>query len=212
MCSIYKGGNIMENELLWKQFLDGDNRAYAQLYKEYVNVLFLYGMGFTSNREIVKDCIQDVFIRIFNNRKNLKKTDNVKLYLFIALKNTLINYFERDKSSRNIGVDMVEPVFDMSFTIEDKIIAAESTKECSKATNLMLEVLTSRQREVIYYRYVEEMEIDAICKLMKMNYQSVLNLTQRSIKKIKEAYYEMKKEKSNRDEVNTIKLYIKKVK
>ncbi|MDR1583512.1 MAG: sigma-70 region 4 domain-containing protein, partial [Prevotellaceae bacterium] len=36
-----------------------------------------------------------------------------------------------------------------------------------------MEQLTPRQREILYYRYVEELSYDDICRLMQMNYQSV---------------------------------------
>jgi RNA polymerase sigma factor (sigma-70 family) len=184
----------MENRLLWAQFISGDDKAYSILYERYVDILFSYGMGFTPNRELVKDCIQDIFIRIFSHRKHLKEIDNVKLYLFIALKNALFNYFKRDESFRQVYWDEVEfnaeePVFDVAFSVEDVIITGEEKEERTEQINRMiLGMLTSRQKEVIYYRYIEEMDLDMICELMKMNYQSVLNLMQRSIKRIRTLY------------------------
>jgi RNA polymerase sigma factor (sigma-70 family) len=181
------------------QFISGDDKAYSVLYERYVDILFSYGMGFTPNRELVKDCIQDIFIRIFIHRKHLKEIDNVKLYLFIAFKNALFNYFKRDESSRRVYRDetefnTAEPVFDVEFSVEDLIITGEEKQEHAEQINrLILGMLTSRQKEVIYYRYIEEMDLDMICELMKMNYQSVLNLMQRSIKKIR-TLYDIKKE------------------
>jgi len=162
--------------------LNGDDKAYSMLYERYVDILFPYGMGFTPNRELVKDCIQDIFIRIFSRRKHLKKIDNVKLYLFIALKNALFNYFKRNELPRQtyhkeIEFNMAEPAFDVEFSIEDVIITSEKKEEYAERINRMiLGTLTSRQKEVIYYRYIEEMDLEMICELMKMNYQSVLNL------------------------------------
>ena len=50
----------------------------------------------------------------------------------------------------------------------------------------LLQVLSPKQNEVIYYRYVEEMSYDEIGELMHMNNQSVRNLVHRSILKIRE--------------------------
>ncbi|MDH6307048.1 RNA polymerase sigma factor (sigma-70 family) [Parabacteroides sp. PF5-5] len=88
--------NTIEESSLWEKFLKGDDKAYAYFYKKYMESLFSYGMRFTSDRELVKDCIQDIFVKIYSNRSNLKQTDNVKLYLFIALKNTLFNVFAKN--------------------------------------------------------------------------------------------------------------------
>jgi RNA polymerase sigma factor (sigma-70 family) len=181
----------MEDKLLWTQFLSGDDKAYTQIYKKYVDKLFSYAMRFTSDRELVKDCIQDVFIKIYSNRSHLNNTDNLKLYLYIALKNTLFNVFDKDKSFYQI--DTMEPVFNVEYSVEDRIIADEQEQEQQKKVGRMLDALTPRQKEVIYYRYVEGMEIDMICQLMDMNYQSVQNLIQRSIKKVRSLFPEKKK-------------------
>lgn len=180
--------NILNDQSLWDNFLSGDDKAYEHIYKKYVGDLFSYGMRFTSDRELLKDCMQDVFIKIYSNRSNLGQTTNIKLYLFMALKNTLFNVFQKDKSSYHI--DTVEPVFTTEYSIEDRLIEDEQEEERKGKMKQILETLTPRQREVIYYRYVENMKIDEICKIMDMNYQSVQNLIQRSIKRVKNTFPE----------------------
>jgi RNA polymerase sigma factor (sigma-70 family) len=178
----------LEDRLLWEKFLSGDDKAYAFFYKKYVKRLFSYGMRFTPNRELVKDCIQDVFVKIYSNRSALRKIDYVKFYLFLSLKNTLLNVFQKDKSSYRIDTD--EPVFSTEYTIEDRTIAGEEEEEQKKKMSRLLDSLTPRQKEAIYYRYVEGMELKDICVLMDMNYQSVQNLIQRAIKKLKNMFSE----------------------
>ena len=182
----------MENTL-WNNFLSGDDKAYASIYKEYVSLMFSYGMYFTSDRELVKDCIQDIFVKLYTNRSRLSQIENIKLYLYIALKNTLFNVFQKDKQLYQN--DTVEPVFSVEYTIEDRIIEDEEQAEKKETMMHLLELLTERQREVIHYRYVEELNITEISEIMKMNYQSVQNLLQRSIKKIQQTL--SKKGKNN---------------
>jgi RNA polymerase sigma factor (sigma-70 family) len=52
----------------------------------------------------------------------------------------------------------------------------------------MLKILSPRQRDAIYYRYVEDLTFEEITKLMDMNYQSVHNLIQRGVKKLKKHF------------------------
>lgn len=171
---------------IWDKFLTGDDESYTFFYKKYVTALFAYGLHFTPDRELVKDCIQDVFVKIYCNRSKLSETDNVKLYLFTALKNTLFNIFQKDRLHYHI--DTMEPVFSVEFSIEDRLIDEEFEEEQRNKINQMLDSLTPRQKEVIYYRYMEELGIDDICKLMNMNYQSVQNLIQRSFKKMRTVF------------------------
>ena len=63
-----------------------------------------------------------------------------------------------------------------------------SQNELQQTVREALRLLTDRQREIIYYRYIEELSIEEIASLMDMNYQSVQNSIQRSIKKIRESF------------------------
>lgn len=50
-----------EDFALWNQFLEGDEKAYLYIYKLYAQDMYSYGMLFTTNSELVKDCLHDVF-------------------------------------------------------------------------------------------------------------------------------------------------------
>ena len=83
---------IVENDkLIWNRFLAGDNEAFSEVYQKYVQSLFLYGLQFTSDRELVKDSIHDLFVKLYNGRNNISEIKNVKIYLFVLLKNILID-------------------------------------------------------------------------------------------------------------------------
>ena len=173
------------DQIIWENFLCGDDEAYTYIYREYSQALYAYGMHFTSDKGLVEDCIQDVFVKIFQNRKHLQSTDNIKLYLFIALKNKLFNIFRKDIKYSQI--DSLEPVFAAEYTIEDEIIENEKQFLNEKMIR-MLEVLSPRQKEIIYYRFVEGLSYEEICQIMDMNYQSTQNLIQRSLKKLRTTF------------------------
>ena len=174
------------DQIIWENFLCGDDEAYTYIYREYSQALYAYGMHFTSDKGLVEDCILDVFIKIFQNRRHLQSTDNIKLYLFIALKNKLFNIFRKDIKYSQI--DSLEPVFAAEYTIEDEIIENEREQFLNEKMIRMLEVLSPRQKEIIYYRFVEGLSYEEICQIMDMNYQSTQNLIQRSLKKLRTTF------------------------
>ena len=174
------------DQIIWENFLCGDDEAYTYIYREYSQALYAYGMHFTSDKGLVEDCIQDVFIKIFQNRRHLQSTDNIKLYLFIALKNKLFNIFRKDIKYSQI--DSLEPVFAAEYTSEDEIIENEREQFLNEKMIRMLEVLSPRQKEIIYYRFVEGLSYEEICQIMDMNYQSTQNLIQRSLKKLRTTF------------------------
>ena len=174
------------DQMIWESFLCGDDEAYTYIYRQYSQALYAYGMHFTSDKGLVEDCIQDVFIKIFQNRKHLQSTDNIKLYLFIALKNKLFNVFRQD--IKYYQIDSLEPVFTAEYTIEDEIIENEKEQFLNDKMIRMLDVLSPRQKEIIFYRFVEGLSYEEICQIMDMNYQSIQNLIQRSLKKLRTTF------------------------
>lgn len=166
---------------LWNHFVTGDDKAYAELYNLFIDNLFAYGMHFTSDQESVKDCIQEVFISLYKNRSKHKNVSDIKCYLFVSLKNELFDLFK--KSVEYYQIDTIEPVFSAEYSVEELFVKAETEQNNIVKVKEILQTLTPRQQEVIYYRYVEELSYDEIGELMQMNYQSVRNLIHRSILK-----------------------------
>ena len=70
---------------------------------------------------------------------------------------------------------------------EDQVTTALNQDEMQKTIRTVLSLLTDRQREIIYYSYIEELSIEEIAVLTGMNYQSVQNTIQRSLKRIRES-------------------------
>ena len=180
-----------ENEmdkLLWMQFLNGDEASFEQIYRRYVNNMFQYGMTIVGDRDFVKDCIHDVFVKIYNNRANLSVTDNILFYLLSALKNTIINVSKRDNARiiyQDVLSDDVPPSDEKPETPESIFLDKESQDITAKTIETILQQLTPRQREIIHCRYVMDMSIDEISKLTEINYQSVQNIIQRSLDRIR---------------------------
>jgi len=92
---------ILNDYELWESFRDGDDKAFSEIFNRHVQMLFRYGVKFIHDEEMVKDSIQELFVKLYHNRQNLSSTDNIHLYLFRALKNKLIDalYSRRDTIS-----------------------------------------------------------------------------------------------------------------
>lgn len=175
-----------ESKIKWDQFLAGDNDAYSWIYKTHIQMLFRYGRRFTSDTELIKDCIQDVFTGLYKNRKQLITPRNIKVYLLVSMKNSLVNALYRE--DRYAPYDSEAVSFTLGLSVEEQYLDNEQYANQQKKIQEILNILTPRQKEIIYYRYIQELSFEEICTMMDMNYQSAQNLIQRSLKKIREEY------------------------
>jgi RNA polymerase sigma factor (sigma-70 family) len=176
-----------ESRIRWQRFLSGDNEAYSWLYNEYVQALFRYGSRFTSDSELIKDCIQDLFTSLYKNRKRLGPPPaNVRVYLFVSLRNNLARALQRN--ARYVSMEQDMHTFLLEPTVEEQLIDSESDINSRNLVEKILSALTPRQKEIIYYRYLQELDLKDICALMQLNYQSAQNLLQRAMKVMKKKY------------------------
>lgn len=176
---------VDENQVRWRQFISGDDNSYSWMYTTYSKKLYQYGLCFTSDKELVKDCIQDLFTYIYRCRVRLSTPGNIKVYLFAAFRNNLVKAIHKANIMENLADDMP---FLIEMTVEERFIQNEHRTDEIRKVKKALSLLTSRQREIIYYRFIQEMSMEEICTIMDLNYQSAQNLIQRSLKKVRNSW------------------------
>ena len=50
---------------IWIRFKDGDLDAFGEIYEEYIDLMYDYGSKITQDKDLVKDCIQDLFVDLY---------------------------------------------------------------------------------------------------------------------------------------------------
>jgi len=168
--------------ILWEAFRDGDERAFSSIFNRYVQELYKYGNRFSADNELVKDAIQELFIKLYNNRSNLGSTDNIRFYLFKALKRRLID--DLSQNTNTISLSTLSLPFEMEHS-SDEVEEEWETLVKKKRLKNALSQLSPRQKEAIYLRYEVELSLEEIAELLDMNYQSARNLIHRGIDKLR---------------------------
>lgn len=178
--------NNKDNDI-WSKFLAGDEDALAIIYNEQYTRLYSYGCKITDDKELVKDCIQDLFLKIYINRSNLRETVNLNTYLIRALKNKLY-----DKFVTNIEIYSIDAIpFDLTCEepfFSQFIMNDEDLLQKNKLTK-SLKMLSDRQREAIYLKFIQELTYDELSEVLEINYQSAKNLISRTLIKLREVYF-----------------------
>lgn len=179
--------NIKERtQKLVARFCAGDNQAYAELYDMYVQMLFNYGLKLTNDQELLKDCIHDVFVKVYTKRNERYTINNLCSYLIISLKNRLLDEFRRQTFTSPNEVEEYE-YRKATEDVENDFLFHERELMQSAQVARLMHHLTRRQRQAITLYYLEERKYEEICGIMKMNYHSVRNLMHRGMLKLREA-------------------------
>lgn len=175
-----------QSQKLVTEFCAGNDQAFAKLYDLYVNILFNYGMKLTHDQELLKDCIHDVFVKVYSKRNEQNAIKNLSSYLIISLKNRLLDEFRRQTFTAENQVEEFEYRHAKEDVENDYIYTERELLQSDKVAHLM-QNLTNRQRQAITLYYLEERKYEEICQILKMNYHSVRNLMHRGMLKLREA-------------------------
>lgn len=177
-----------ENEVLinlWHQSQAGDSLAFCQLADKQYRTLFNYACNFTSDREFIKDAIQDLMIHIWERRQNIQ-IQFVTIYFLRALRNQLMQEFRRSNSAHPfLDIDEAVQVSDYQ-TVETEIERNELLSENQVKVRSAIEELPRRQKEAVFLKYFEGMDNEQIADLMQVNRQSVANLLFKAITALKQ--------------------------
>ncbi|NDV57595.1 RNA polymerase sigma factor [Bacteroides sp. 519] len=169
---------------VWEDFKKGDRKAFSVLYETYFDVLYRYGMKFISNEEVVKDCIQDLFVKLYNSKENIALTTTPKFYLLFSLKNLIIDYSSR--YNRITYISPEELPFIATYQFETQDDSLEIDDETKKKFEKVMSLLNPRQKEALYLRFQLELSYEEVSQLLNVNYQSARNLIHRAIMKVRE--------------------------
>lgn len=182
--------NIREREeaaqTLLAAYRQGDQNAFMSLYDMYAEMLLNYGLCITSDKELVKDCVQDVFIKLISKSQDLQVT-KVTSYLLISLRNRLLDEFRRKNYMTETAVEDIRISSATVEDVENSYILDESSLNNVRKVQILMDELTPRQRQVFTLYYIEQRKYEDICDIMQMNYHSVRNLVHRGMLKLRAA-------------------------
>lgn len=172
---------------LWQAFKNGSRDAFTQIYDEYISDLLSYGYRVTSDRQLIRDSIQDLFLHLWQTRMNLADTDSIKFYLYRSLRNRIVRNSEKTLHETINTTELFESIIG-AVSVEEEIIAVEHYTEQILQVKRAIQQLPKRQQEVIQLRYYHDFSHDEIAAIMQINNQSVRNLLQRAMGELRQYF------------------------
>ena len=167
---------IEENSAqLWDTFWGGEARALAVLFETYYEALYHYGLKLAGDEELVKDCIQNLFQKLWRRRDGLRAVQVVKTYLFKALRRHLGDETKLLRQHRHL-LPAYTDSFEVTYSHEEFLIAQQGDIEQSTRLLAALNQLSKRQREALYLKFFDGFAYERIAEVMSLHVQSVRNL------------------------------------
>lgn len=174
----------MNAESYWQTLKEGDRTSLEWLYRSFADQLIRYGYAFTKEDALVEDCVQELFITLWEKRNSLGETTSVKNYLFASLRRNIWHKQRKEKKGKEKDLDQ-NYQFDVELNIEEQKINDEETAEKTRKLKEAMNDLSSRQKELLYLKYEAGLSYEDICTMMDINYQSARNLLSGALRNLR---------------------------
>jgi RNA polymerase sigma factor (sigma-70 family) len=182
------GDLLMDNlqgRTCWRAFISGDDEAFEDIYRLYIDRLFSFGLKYNTDRDLVKDCLQDVFANIYYYRANLNPEANPLSYLFTALRNSIFAKIKKENKERGLPYE-IDHLFMLEWSPETTWIKKEEDKLLIAKLQQLIKKLPIRQQEIIYLKFNEELGYEEIAEMLNISIPTCRTLVYRAIKQLRE--------------------------
>lgn len=173
-------------EDLWRQITTGSRDALSQLYCYSYTSLFKYGYKINPDTDLVKDCIQELFLNIWGKRYNISEAKSVKSYLFSSLRRILLRRLQKIRNRARRNHRYQQDFFEEMYNVEELVIHFETQEHKKEQMMVALQTLSKRQKEAIYLKFYSGMSNNEISEVMEVNKQSVYNHISKAISKMQD--------------------------
>lgn len=85
-----QNSNIDEKKLLL-ELSQGSELAFTNVYNQYKNTVYSTAFRITKSKILSEEAVQDIFLKIWQNRETLSEIDHFENYLYIISRNHLFN-------------------------------------------------------------------------------------------------------------------------
>ena len=172
---------------VWKRFRSGDRYAFGKIYEEFADVLFSYGSKITSDRELLKDCIQDLFYNLYRYNIQLQNPENLEFYLFRSLKNDIIRKIRNNYQESSL-TDEGMFQFDLKFQAEQDVSDFESNELRVNALRKILQTIDPPKRELLFLKFSTGLNYSEIGELVGMTSDAVKKQVYRTLGNLRDKF------------------------
>lgn len=178
------GAETESEDLIWERFKAGSETALTYVYRNYSHQLFNYGIQFTNDRGLLKDCVQDLFEELIRRREKLSSTTSIKFYLMKAFRNRLVKALRKDKRRKEGEKISSEEGFQVTVSAEVRLINGQLDEATKKLIEQKLNQLPPLQREALILYFYEGLKYQQIAEMLGIRTKSARELVYRATRSL----------------------------
>ncbi|GHT07430.1 DNA-directed RNA polymerase sigma-70 factor [Bacteroidia bacterium] len=160
----------------YKKHIEGlQNNSYKDfrvLYYAYAGNLYGFVFGLVKSNSLAKDIVQETFIKVWTNRRNIDANQSFKSYLFKISQNLVVDNFRKQ---------MANPVFENYLDYSEELFTENDIEQhidfdmFTKRLEMAKHKLTPRQREIFELNKEQGISVPEIAVRLNIHEQTIYN-------------------------------------
>ena len=167
---IEKGSHTTESDQsLLDALIKGEETAFEKIYKSYFALLQNYSASIVGDSEAALEIIQNIFVALWENRKNLDREKSLRNYLLRSTHNNSLRYLK----TRFLHLQ------------QENVIRAEEGPEPEQQLSALLNELPERSRQVMIMSHIENRKSADIARKLGISVRTVETILYQAMKKLR---------------------------
>jgi RNA polymerase sigma-70 factor (ECF subfamily) len=131
-------------KVIVKRLAKDDKKALDELYNIYYPRLYAFAKKFLKVEDQINDIIQDVFIKLWENRNKIKSHDTFNSWIFTITKNAIITYFREKIKEDSFHARVKEMATSNIFFIDNSV----EYNDIKEKVDLIVDQLPDKRKQV----------------------------------------------------------------
>ncbi len=151
------------------QLRRGNHASFQEIFERYSSPLFQFSLSYLKSKEAAEDVVQEVFVKIWNNRKKIKTDTSFQSYLFTIALNTIRANFNKlaklNEAKHNILIEF--------STNKSNFDDNSNYQELLDKLHELISVMPEKRREVFIKKKNEEKSLKEIAEELSITTKTV---------------------------------------
>ena len=175
--------NLLSDEELIHSLRNGDRAAFTEIYKRYAENLAGFAASKLYNLDDARDVLHDLFVKLWEDRYTLHINDNLKSFLFAAIRYKIIDKIRRNVTRQEYNILLQALAEPQANGIEQQLEA----RELQQLVDQSLEQLPDKTKLIYRLSRNEHRSIAEIALQLNLSEQTVKNQLTIALKHLRQA-------------------------
>ncbi|MEO6721121.1 MAG: RNA polymerase sigma-70 factor [Ferruginibacter sp.] len=160
-----------------------DQVSYKQLFFHFFLPLKSFSFSIVKSKELAEEIVSDILIDIWAKRTHLAKIENLKMYLYVSVRNSSLRRLQQTRKSIVLSLDEVQVEF---ATLDDNAESILLTRELSLQIEAAIAQLPQRCKLIFKLAKEDQLKYKEIATLLNISVKTIDHQVAIALKKIAE--------------------------